>query len=371
MTDYRKLTEAFCGVTINPDTNTSACPFAGQLHDHGSDRDVLWRWDAMSGKPHAHCFHAKCQQAWDALMRDLYHHLNEVTRQQAGGSNTRPHSGKAMLPAKPVDKSPRIVPCDHALAAYVASLNPLAEITEDMLLAASPVRIPEDPTTHGALLIDTLYQPGEHVLVFTSFRSQGQYLHTAGGATYRLSAQPGVQAVTSPRLPAGGPEGVWYLVQPVTGTWQPNPAQKTADGSVKKGRRHAACCTRFPYAVLESDELEPAVWLRILTQLEDPIAAIYTSGGKSVHALVKVDAPSAEVFNQHRDRLVRRLAVVGADPAAITAVRLSRLPGCLRHGTAGPDGKAVPYDQPRLQRLLYLNPNPAAAPLYKTLHPHG
>ena len=39
------------------------------------------------------------------------------------------------------------------------------------------------------------------------------------------------------------------------------------------------------------------------------------------------------------------LPVLGADPAAMTPVRLTRLPGCTRNG--------------KEQRLIYLNPKPS------------
>lgn len=371
--NIREITETFCGVRIDPQNNTSRCPFAGQLHDAGTERDVLWTWGEVDGKPHARCFHAKCAHAWDELMRDLYHHINALRRAERGEGNTPAGDGKprkAALPLPPKERPARALPCDHALAAYHASQNPLAEVTEEMLLAASPVPIPADPAEHGALLIDTLYREGEHVLVFTSFTSQGQYLRTAGtGKTYRLSNKPGVQALPSPRLPAAGNEGVWYLAAPVLGTWQPNPNKKDAEGNLLPGRRHTQCCTRFPYLVLESDEIAPATWLRSLTQLAEPIAAIYTSGGKSIHALIAVNCRTAEEFNAKRAGYIRRLSPIGADPAAITAVRLTRLPGCLRLGATDAAGHYRKHEQPRLQRLLYLNPAPTAEPLYHRLSP--
>lgn len=369
----RPIVEGFCGVRIDPQNNTSRCPFAGTLHDAGTERDVLWTWDATTGKPHARCFHAKCAHAWDELMRDLYHHLNALQRAERAEGSTPAGDGKprkAALPLPPKERPQRALPCDHALAAYYASQNPLPEVTEEMLLAASPIPIPADPAEHGALLIDTLYREGEHVLVFTTFTSQGQYLRTARtGKTYRLSNKPGVQALPSPRLPAAGNEGVWFLAAPVLGTWQPNPNKKDAEGNLLPGRRHTQCCTRFPYLVLESDEIAPATWLRSLTQLAEPIAAIYTSGGKSIHALVAVNCRTAEEFNAKRAAYIRRLSPIGADPAAITAVRLTRLPGCLRLGAKDATGTYRKHEQPRLQRLLYLNPTPTAEPLYRSLTP--
>ena len=374
--NIREITETFCGVRIDPQNNTSRCPFAGTLHDHGTERDVLWTWDEKDGKPHAHCFHAKCQDAWNELMRSLYHHINEQRRAESaqaptGGTSAGTSRHKSALPLPPKERPVRALPCDHALAAHLAAQCPVAEVTEQQLLSASPVPIPADPAEHGALLIDTLYRQGEHVLVFTAFTSQGQYLHTAGtDKFYRLGSKPGITATPCTRLPLSAPEGVWYLAAPVLGTWQPNPNKKDAEGNLLPGRRHTACCTRFPYLVLESDEIAPATWLRILCQLHEPIAAVYTSGGKSIHSLIAVNCRTAEEFNAKRAGYIRRLSPIGADPAAITAVRLTRLPGCTRRGAKAADGTYREYaDGPRMQRLLYLNPSPTADPLYTRLLP--
>ena len=68
-----------------------------------------------------------------------------------------------------------------------------------------------------------------------------------------------------------------------------------------------------------------------------------------------------------RDVLVDRLGALGADCAAMSAVRLSRLAGCLRGGKRDRDGRLIRYAKPALQRLIYLNPNPTGAALADTL----
>ena len=96
--------------------------------------------------------------------------------------------------------------------------------------------------------------------------------------------------------------------------------------------------------VIESDKAPEHLWLRMLVQLQLPIVAIYSSGGKSIHALVRVDQPSKSVWDQFRDSIKRELVELGADPGSLTAVRLTRLPGCVR-GETGQE-----------QKLLYLKP---------------
>jgi hypothetical protein len=111
----------------------------------------------------------------------------------------------------------------------------------------------------------------------------------------------------------------------------------------KYTRRSQQNVTAWRYFVLESDELSAVDWLRVLVHSALPIAAIYTSGKRSIHALVKIEVPSKSTWDAAKKTLISLVCPLGADPAALTAVRLSRLPGCLR-GT-------------ELQRLLYLDPS--------------
>jgi hypothetical protein len=212
--------------------------------------------------------------------------------------------------------------------------------TFDWWQAKSPVDL-SAVTPEGFL--SALYPAGERVLVFTSFRSQGDFVFWSGRGSYRLGKTPGITATPSP-LPLGGPEGVWFLNQPVSGKWEPSRDKLT--------RRSAVNVTAWRYLVLEHDPAEGTdkaesfrLWLSFLAQAPLPIAAVYTSGGRSVHALLKLDGLTCkDDFDRVRRVIIHYLVPFGADPAAITAVRLTRLPGCLRGDS--------------LQRLIYLNPSP-------------
>ena len=89
--------------------------------------------------------------------------------------------------------------------------------------------------------------------------------------------------------------------------------------------------TWWRYAIIESDHMETQEWL---VQLPVPIQAIYTSGGQSIHALTRIDAPTKGMWDHAvRTKKMAVLAVLGADPKAMTAVRLSRLPQCYSEQT--------------------------------------
>jgi len=313
----------------------------------------------LEGVPTGRCFHSSCGAAVAEFNFKLRSAIGKAEAVRGNGGPPM-HGNVAPLPLLPAKlKRP---PYDPAKLADFAARCPFP-ITPEWLAARSPVAIPEKQDVSTSLLfLSALYQPGERVLVFTSEWSQGDFGWTPERGSSRLGKVEAVKAVESP-LPAGGPVGVWFLAQPVTGKWLINTNSRDSTGAPKKGRRHGACCTAWRYLVLESDEAPADLWCRALVQLPIPIVAIYTSGGKSLHALCRVDASSKPAWDALRDDLVPILCPLGAAPAAMTAVRLTRLPGTLRHGTRDKDGKTVPYPSPRLQRLLFLNPQATTAPI--------
>lgn len=202
-------------------------------------------------------------------------------------------------------------------------------IDQPWLHSRSPVSI---NGITSASFLDQLYEPGEKVLVFTNLHSQGEVLYEVGKENKAL-----------PKLTA---DGVWFLVNPVDGQTHPNPRQDN-----KPSRRSEESVTSWRYLVLESDVADPKEWLSCLVQLPLQISAIYTSGGKSIHALVRVDAVSKQQWDAIRNQIRPILVPLGADEAAMTGVRLSRLPGALR-GL-------------QQQELIYLNPQPSPEPIFK------
>src|SRR5689334_716953 len=115
-------------------------------------------------------------------------------------------------------------------------------------------------------------------------------------------------------------------------------------------RRSEESIWSWRYAVLESDEADPGDWLRCLIQMPLRIVSICESGGRSIHALVRLDAASKEDWDSKVRKMKPALVTLGADPGALSAVRLTRLPQAKR-GV-------------RVQRLLYLAPTSAGEPIY-------
>lgn len=358
----RAIAESLLGHPLD-EQNYAPCP--GRVHHSTSNGRRDFRV-TLEGVPTGFCLHASCAGVIEDFNWKLRSQIGKAEAAGSGHAPRPPMLGKV----PPMPEAPRKAkrpPYDPAKLASFAARAPYA-ITAEWLAARSPVAIPEvQDTTTAELFLSSLYQPGERVLAFVKEFSQGCFLWEAGGQSWRLAERPGVKAVPSP-LPSGGPLGVWFLCNPVDGKFRANPNNRDNYGAPKMGRRHAACVTSWRYMVLESDNAPENLWLRALVQLPIPVIACYTSGGRSIHALCRVDAGSKESFDSLRDDLVPIVATLGADPAAMTAVRLTRLPGTLRHGCRDKNGNVTPYPTPRLQRLLYLNPRAPAVPILD-LHP--
>jgi hypothetical protein len=181
----------------------------------------------------------------------------------------------------------------------------LAEVVDLPWLAN---RSEVDPATVSAEdFLARLYNSsaGERVVVFSEYKSQGQ-------AVWPVE-----------RIPTRGPEGIWFLAQPVDGKSRPNPRLG------KMSRRSEESVLSWRWMVLESDEAPVRLWLGALARLVPNIAAVTTSGGRSVHALVRVAASTKREWDEAK-RSIMNLVVTGADPGALSAVRLTRLPACWR-----------------------------------------
>ena len=90
----------------------------------------------------------------------------------------------------------------------------------------------------------------------------------------------------------------------------------------------------FRYALVESDSMDLFEQAKKYEELNLPIAVLVSSGGKSLHAIVKVDAKDYEQYRERVDFLYNYLKENGAevDTQNRNPSRLSRLPGVTRAG---------------------------------------
>lgn len=92
--------------------------------------------------------------------------------------------------------------------------------------------------------------------------------------------------------------------------------------------------TAFNYALVESDSQDIEKQYALMQELQLPIAMLVHSGGKSLHAIVRVDASSIEEYRSRVDYLytVCRKNGLEIDGQNKNPSRLSRMPGVIRRG---------------------------------------
>jgi hypothetical protein len=371
------------------------CP--GEHLHHGSNAPTDCRihvaYGAAGQPPGIYCLHSSCKGVLDGL--------NETFRNAifAKDENWRPASpaNAGVVQRAPVNREAWIP--EFSIAKLRGLVQAVPPISPEWFIERSPV----DPrkVTPGEF-IEQCFGAGERVIVFTVFKGPGDFLWEVGKGGYRLGEKRGVKAVRSNLPVDGGKDGVWYLCNPVDGAWHPNPRRAGA-----YSRRSQESVTAWKHMVVESDETKtrklmayalkdaepllragdeegarlllekagrkpwadrmllepvekwpalaaqyfaeaqeiPGLWNKFLAMIPLPIKAIYSSGGDSWHALIEVNQATKADFDTYlRNSAKKFLPIMGADPGAMTPVRLSRLPGCTRGG--------------REQRLIYLNPAP-------------
>lgn len=212
----------------------------------------------------------------------------------------------------------------------------------------SPWRPLEDWRVDSLMLFAALYDKAEYVNVvidFTIEQKDGEQKANPKGAGNTLLRDDWLRYIREHDTTPQSEAGAWI---------RPNPVTK--NGSGKGGAVTDADVTSYRFCLLESDELPLEIQLSIWARLPLPIAALITTGGRSVHAWVMLNCATEQEHRAIADRIYKRLARFGLCPGNKNPSRLSRLPGAQREiGKCG-DGR---------QRLLYLNPEPSEAPIFE------
>jgi len=197
------------------------------------------------------------------------------------------------------------------------------EFNEAALFDASPVHIDWTVERDGIEVLERLYSPGEHLFIGRNYDAGAQHVKTV--VEWILCFERGVI-----------PEHI--VPNPLTGK----------QGTTKEDKlsyRADACVKAYRFAVLEFDTLPRAQQIHFWAGVKLPIAALIDSGGKSIHAWVRIDAADETEWRVNvEERLFDLLGAIGIDGSCKNEARLSRTPGHLRLSTG------------KRQRLLYLAP---------------
>ena len=143
---------------------------------------------------------------------------------------------------------------------------------------------------------------------------KGVYSITAGDLLKELTAGKKLNQVSGDWEPQCG---AWIRFNPLDGNG-------VTDSNV----------TEYRYALVESDDIGIDEQWTIYRKLELPIAAVVHSGGKSLHAIVRIEASDYKEYQKRVDTLyeICKKNGLAIDRKNRNPSRLSRLPGVDRNG---------------------------------------
>lgn len=179
-----------------------------------------------------------------------------------------------------------------------------------------------NPVKELITYLDLLFDSDDNVgYVTRSYESDGKFVPTKG--CYDRTAGQLIQELQKCNGDIGAVLGDY---NPKVGAWiRFNPL----DGKGCKNEN----VTDFRYALVESDCMDLAKQNAIIRELELPVACLVYSGGKSVHAIVKIEAADIIEYKKRVDFLytICRKNGLDIDTQNKNASRLSRMPGIERN----------------------------------------
>ena len=180
-----------------------------------------------------------------------------------------------------------------------------------------------DPVGDLIRYLRALFQPDEHISWVTEAKQdedgkwkpagKGTYWKTCADTLKQLDKHP--EDICDTIGDYNHDAGAWIRFNPM-------------DGRGVNNTNVAA----YRFALIESDTMPLDAQYRMYRKLNLPIAAMVTSGGKSIHAIVHIDAANAAEYRDRVEMLYTILANRGmvVDMQNKNPSRLSRLPGCIR-----------------------------------------
>jgi hypothetical protein len=188
------------------------------------------------------------------------------------------------------------------------------------------------PDAHQQFMVafERLYQPDELVTVIKHCQiDDARKVRPDGKGITRSSAewiQSAKETGTVPECEAGA----WMMINPSSG-------RGIEDRDV----------TDYRYLLLESDGLPLELQIAMLRHLPLPIICMTTSGRRSIHAVVEVNARNASAYKDIADAILIPLKEYGFDSTCRNPSRLTRMPGAMRKADV---------KNPTLQALIYIRP---------------
>ena len=270
------------------------------LKHEGYDCSVWDNWSKNDGR-----YHDECYRKWESF--------NGSSKPITGASIIKLAKEKGGYVTKKKINNTRVLTWDD----YI-------ENDEDPSIDYSKLK----PTEQLKIFLKTLFKSGEYVgyvsndVYFNKDHdryepTKGVYYRTVDDLLKSLDRYPDDLGATIGDWKKEA--GAWIRINPLDGK-----------GASKKN------VTRYSYCLIESDDLPIKEQEETFKRLNLPIATMVYSGGKSIHAIVKIDAANIQEYEERvqfcHDFLKNNgisIDIQNKDPN-----RLSRMPGVTRNGVA-------------------------------------
>lgn len=275
------------------------------LHESGLPMEA---WDSWSQRDPARYHEGECASKWRGFGDGAGEHVRSGTivelARRGGWSQPTAGMGEAL---------------DWDGFGVVSSKGPDPAWVDQL----EPTAGGKPATTQLYEYLQAIFDEGEYVgYVTDSYESGGRHVPTKGHYT-RTAGELEAELAATDDL--GKVLGDW---DPEVGAWirfNPLDGEGVSNSNV----------TEYRYALIESDTLDYDRQLPMIRAMNLPCAAIVTSGGKSVHAIVRIDAGrDYDLYRKRVERLYAYCRQHGFEPDGQNKnpSRLSRMPGVTRAG---------------------------------------
>lgn len=291
---------------IDPDESYTTWIQVGMALKHEGYPLSIWdTWSSRGQKYHA----GECADKWSSFQEEA----GDIV---TGATITQMAKDRGW---KPKDSTP--MEFNAVLDANLAVIDPSYVDSEEVF---EPTFEKWQPIDEIICYLKTLFHPEEHVgLVMSSFqdedgkykpRGAGNYTQTQRELIERLKKYKRIDQALGSYDKAGG---AWVRINPLDGNGGKN-----------------SNVTDYRYTLIESDDMVKEKQLAIIKALQLPVAALVYSGGKSIHAIVHIDADTSREYKQRVERMYALCKKNGlnVDEQNKNPSRLSRLPGIERNG---------------------------------------
>ena len=277
------------------------------LHESGLACSI---WDAWSAKDSARYHTGECARKWKSFGRGQGSHVSAGTLMYLAKKAGYDPMGEVFDWDSKVDTRIGKPPSPRFSVAWAD------EATPDEMTST------EKATVQLSKYLSALFDDDDHVgYVTDSWTTQDGRRVPTKGSFDRTALQLRQELAHAKDLGTvlgdyDADTGAWIRFNPLDGRGVGN-----------------ANVTEYRYALVESDTVPYEKQLSMIRQMKLPCAAIVTSGHKSVHAIVHIDAgTNYELYRKRVEELYAYVRTQGFEPdtANKNPSRLSRLPGAKR-----------------------------------------